>query len=221
MDPAYRLTINGSILTRANLLLWMREFFRTANMSDGYVLEFGVLNGESLAEIWRCLRGPLTHLYGFDSFEGLPETDETRSSAKELMPMFHAGNYRSIGAEGVQTFLKGAGIPQQKLTLVPGFFDQSLPALSPTALVGDKNNCLVVHVDCDLYDSAVPVFKFVTPLVQTGTWLLLDDYWCFRGSPRFGVRKAFEEWLKTNGRWGATEYASYNGFGKAFILHEL
>jgi hypothetical protein len=123
--------------------------------------------------------------------------------------------------DGVKTFLQGAGVPGEKLTLIPGFFDQSLPALSPSALVGDRKTCLVAHVDCDLYDSAVPVFKFISPLVQTGTWLLLDDYWCFRGSPHFGVRRAFEEWLKTNGRWGATEYASYNGFGKAFILHEL
>jgi hypothetical protein len=50
--------------------------------------------------------------------------------------------------------------------------------------------------------------------------LLLDDYWAYRGSPMHGQRRAFDEWMATSSRIGATEYASYGGFCKAFILHE-
>jgi len=224
MQPAYRLTINGSILTRASLLLWMREFFRTSNVPHGYGLEFGVLNGESMAEIWRCLRDPLEFICGFDSFEGLPESRASADAVSDYAPSFVAGNYRSSGVGPVTEFLKGAGIPQNSFELIPGFFSESLAGFNLQPLLDKK--CaglfpLFVHIDCDLYESAQPVFEFVFPLLQTGTWLLLDDYWCFRGSPKHGVRKAFDEWVRLNGRWGVSDYGNYGGYGKAFIVHEL
>jgi O-methyltransferase len=223
MHPAYRLTINGSILTRANLLLWMREFFRTSNVTKGYALEFGVLNGESMAEIWRCLRDPLEHIYGFDSFEGLPESPISQAAVSGFAPSFAAGNYRSVGLTPVTQFLQGSGIPAGCFTLIPGFFNESLPKYSNAHLLGNNTGQfpLLIHIDCDLYESALPVFDFIQPLVQTGTWLLLDDYWCFRGSPKYGVRKALNEWLQSNPRWGVSDYANYGGYGKAFIIHEL
>lgn len=223
MHPAYRLTINGAILSRANLLLWLREFFRTSNITKGYVLEFGILNGESMAETWRCLRQPLEHIYGFDSFEGLPESPISKESVQAFAPLFTAGNYKSIGLLPVSQFLEGSGIPKNKFTLIPGFFDKSLPNFSTSHLTNVKSGQfpLMIHIDCDLYESAIPCFNFISPLVQTGTWLLLDDYLHFRGSPKFGVRRALDEWLKSNKKWGVSDYANYGGYGKAFIIHEL
>ena len=46
-------------------------------------------------------------------------------------------------------------------------------------------------VDCDLYQSTVPVLAFLADLLQDGTVVLFDDWYCFReaddqaAAPRF------------------------------------
>ena len=75
-------------------------------------------------------------------------------------------------------------------------------------------------VDCDIYSSAVDVFAFLTDILRTGTWLLIDDWWCYRGDPTLGVRRAFDEWLNDNGRVGVTLYDNFNGFSRAYICYE-
>jgi O-methyltransferase len=75
-------------------------------------------------------------------------------------------------------------------------------------------------VDCDLYSSSKEVFEFIEPLAITGTWLLLDDYWLYRGHPDHGQRKAFDEWMRSSKRLGYSDYANFNGYGKAVILYE-
>lgn len=63
-----------------------------------------------------------------------------------------------------------------------------LPAVL-SAWANDKNKTALL-VDCDIYSSAVEVFAFITDIVKSGIWLLVDDYWCYRGGdPKLGVRR--------------------------------
>ena len=78
----------------------------------------------------------------------------------------------------------------------------------------------IVVIDCDLYSSTVDVLKFIDDLVVGGTWILFDDYWCFRGSPLHGQQKAIQEWLERNPKLGLNGYCNFNGFGRAFIAYE-
>ena len=221
MEPRYHATVDGNLLSRVSLLRFVRAFAKASEIPPGYVLEFGVLNGTSLVEIWGILRGQITHLHGFDSFDGLPELSEQDQSDLPLMPAFDTGNFRSLSRAKVADWIKAAstGIDDGNLSLHEGFYEKSLPAFDKSRLAG-QGPCLLAHVDCDLYSSSRDVFWFLDDLVTTGTWLLLDDYWCYRGSPHHGQRRAFEEWIAESSRIGATEYASYNGFSRAFILHE-
>jgi O-methyltransferase len=77
-----------------------------------------------------------------------------------------------------------------------------------------------VLVDCDIYSSAIDVFAFLTDVLKTGTWLLIDDWWCYRGDPKLGVRRALDEWLNDNGRIGVTLYDNFNGFSRAYVCYE-
>lgn len=184
-------------------------------------MEFGVLNGSSMVEAWGMLRGLLTHLYGFDSFAGLPQLSKEDSASRALMPAFDEGNFRSMSRERVlETILATThGLDPSIVTLKEGFYDATLPSFDIGQLA-NKGPCLVAHVDCDLYSSSLDVFRFLDRVATTGTWLLLDDYWCYRGSPKHGQRRAFEEWLENSKRFGATPYTPYGGFCQAFILHE-
>jgi O-methyltransferase len=221
MEARFGSTVNGNLLSRGELLQFIRAFARASEIGPGYYMEFGVLNGSSMVEAWGMLRGTLTHLYGFDSFAGLPPGSIQDELSKPLMPAFKQGNFRSMSRDRVEELILAStfNLDSDMVTLSEGFFEESLPSFD-VARLEDKGPCLVAHVDCDLYSSSAAVFRFLDPIVTTGTWLLLDDYWHYRGSPMHGQRRAFDEWMSTSSRIGATEYASYGGFCKAFILHE-
>ncbi|MFZ2956842.1 MAG: TylF/MycF/NovP-related O-methyltransferase [Candidatus Ozemobacteraceae bacterium] len=207
-------------MKRVNLFRWIREFIEVQKMPSGYYMEFGVLNGECMIDAFRQLRGTITHCFGFDSFEGLPELSLQDQNSACYSPVFIKGNFASTGYDFVQTTILGScRMGADELTLVKGFFSDVLP-------VFDKNELkkygvpLVIYIDCDLYSSTVDVLHFIDDLVVPGTWLLFDDYWFFRGSPMHGQQKAIREWLENNPRIGISAYDNFEGWGRAFIVYE-
>jgi O-methyltransferase len=221
LEPRFASSVDGGLLSRANLLRFVRSFFLTSGIERGYYLEFGVLNGQSLIDSYGILRGLITHLYGFDSFAGLPNLSQEDQRSLRLTPSFSAGNFKSLARTTIHDYVVAAtsGLSPERLTLVEGMYACTLPAFDKSAF-DDKGPCLVAHVDCDLYSSSREVFAFLDDVVTTGTWLLLDDFWLYRGSPRHGQRRAFEEWMATSKRIGASEYSSYGGFCRAYVLYE-
>lgn len=218
--PSILPLIQGDLLKRANLFRWIREFIEAMKMPNGYYMEFGVLNGECMIDAYRQLRGVIQHFFGFDSFEGLPDLSSEDQKALKYSSIFNKGNYCSMPVEFVrQNILSSCRMQDNELTLVKGIFSNVLP-------IYDKKNLkemgvpLVIYIDCDLYSSTVDVINFIDDLVITGTWVIFDDYWTYRGSPFHGQQKAIKEWLDSNDRIGLSEYANFTGWGKAFIVHE-
>jgi hypothetical protein len=135
------------------------------------------------------------------------------------MPFWRAGRVRGDTSEGVRRSLVARGLRDDQLTLIPGFYEDTLPQVDMHRFAA-QGACHVCLVDCDLYSSSKLVFKFIEPLLTTGTWLLLDDYWCYRGSPNHGQRKAFDEWIEASHRIGVSEWGNFRGWGKAYIVYE-
>jgi O-methyltransferase len=221
MEPQYASSVDGNLLSKINLLRFIRAFHYSHNMPHGHYMEFGVLNGHGMIAAYSQLRGILTHMYGFDTFAGLPELSGEDNAALDLMPQFRAGNFRSLKAQSVQDFIIGStsGLTPDGISMVEGTFADSLKTFDVAALAA-KGPCLAVNVDCDLYSSSKDVFAFLDGIVTTGTWLLLDDYWTYRGSPYHGQRRAFDEWMATSKRVGTTLYSNYSGFCRAYICYE-
>jgi O-methyltransferase len=218
--PSFALNVSGDLLRKANLLKFIREFIEVSNMPQGYYMEFGILNGEGIVEAYRQLRGVVGHYYGFDSFEGLPELDEQDKKGKEFSPHFTPGNFKSLRREAVYSQLQACTrMTSDELTLVEGYFDKVLPGLDKEKF-REKGVPLCVYIDCDLYSSTIQVLDFIDDLVVPGTWILFDDYWHYRGSPQMGEQKAMRDWINKSSRWGLSDYGNYNGFGRAFIVHE-
>jgi len=220
-EPSYTSTLNGDILSRANLFKWIREFIRVNSLQkNGYYMEFGILNGEGMIQAYRILRGMINHFFGFDSFSGLPRLSNVDKKGENLTPIFYEGNFCGGTKEEVEkNIIKSTGIPDDQLTITPGYFTESLKQFDHQTLK-NKGDLLVCYVDCDLYSSSKDVFVFIEPLVTTGTWLILDDYWLYRGHPQYGQRKAFEEWINNSDRIGYSDYGNFYGYGKAVILYE-
>ena len=55
--PSWYPTVQGDLLSRVNLFRWIREWARAHEIDDFDYFEFGVLNGESVVEAIRQLRG--------------------------------------------------------------------------------------------------------------------------------------------------------------------
>ncbi|ONI73436.1 hypothetical protein ALI144C_41960 [Actinosynnema sp. ALI-1.44] len=140
----------------------------------GLSLEFGVWQGTTLKIIATDRVGDGEDVYGFDSFEGLPE--DWRSG-------FPAGHFTVDGLPDVP----GA-------ELVVGWFDDTLPGFL------DEHPGVVdfLHVDGDLYSSAKTVLDLVGPRLREGSVILFDEFFNFPGWQNHEY-KAWMEYVERTG----------------------
>lgn len=161
------------------------EFAIKSVRLTGQWLEFGVYKGADITVIADHAPGTV---YGFDSFEGLPE-DWTFSQKK--------GRFSLDG-------MVPAGMPKN-VELIKGWFDDTLPAF----LESHPDPVAFLHIDSDLYTSAKTVLTLLESRIVRGTIILFDD---FINYPEWknGESKAFFEFIEATHR----KY-SYIGFASA------
>ncbi len=189
----------------------------------GDVAEFGVFGGVSLALIAKALsfdpKGQQRKVVGFDSFEGLPASEEAHArwapgdcaALHSAHPLAPTGSPVTPGL--VRDLFARCGLPEPALEV--GRFDATLPSAVP----GRYPRLALVHVDCDLYESTRDVLEGIAPALQDGTLLLFDDWFHYKGRPDRGEARAFHEFLERHPEWGAAHYRSYATFCNAFIVH--
>lgn len=199
---------------------WIREFLDKCGISGSYY-EFGVFNGESMCDAYYLLRDQVEKYVGFDSFEGLPEPSDIDKKSILLQPEFCKGNFKSAGFETVQAVILASGLPRDKLVLVKGFLEHTLTKDLQRQLLSSAGKASVVHLDVDFLSSTQQALDFILPFLQTGTWILCDDYWTYRGASSFGTQKALANFLSQHKDIRLQEYCSYRGWSKAFIVEKL
>lgn len=220
LEANYVQGLSGDFIGKNSMFRMIREFARYSKIDDGYYMEFGIMNGDTAVNAYRNLRGYVSHIYGFDTFEGHPEQEEADKVNPEFAPYFFPGNYAAVSEEFCKTNISaGTMLDKDKIHLFKGLFSDTLKAFDKTGLE-DKGFPICAFVDCDLYSSAGVVFNFLTDVLKTGSWLLIDDYWCYRGDPKLGVRHAFDEWIEKNPKIGATFYSNFNAYSRAYICYE-
>jgi hypothetical protein len=139
-------------------------------------------------------------LFGFDSFQGLPE-----SAAEE--GEFRPGWYHA-GYDLVRQHLSRNGIDWGRTVLVPGWFDQTLEPELAERLGIEKAS--VIMIDCDLYSSTRTPLTFCAPLIRDRAVIFFDDWpGDGPGSKELGERRALGEFLTTNPDLSAEERGPY------------
>lgn len=182
----------------------------------GDYLEFGVYRGENFVDAWRSARVTGRRdmrFYAFDSFQGLP--DPARS-AVDRDGEFVKGQF-SAGRTEFERNLHRAGVNKAQVTVVEGFYETSLRDLKPRDIGLEAAS--VVWIDCDLYESTVCALDFVTELVQDGTVVLFDDWYCFRARSDRGEQRACREWLERNPGINLVPYRDFHWAGRAFVVN--
>lgn len=187
---------------------------RNCQMQGDYY-EFGVFQGRSLVYAWYFAKNyglNDMHFYGFDSFAGLPDSKIDKTSD---FTRFDEGNY-SCGMDSVINNLKARDVNLNDITLIPGYYKDSLNKLTKQKLRDSK--AAVILIDSDIYESAMQALEFCTDYIQDGTIIMFDEFYAYKGHPQKGERKALTEWCASK-RIEVTQFYSYPRQGQSFIVH--
>lgn len=141
---------------------------------EGLFLEFGVYSGSTInimADMYKNKQ-----IFGFDSFEGLPE------------------NWNGWSLE--ESFFKTSKLPKVRdnIVLVKGWFNEVLPGF----MEQHREDVAFLHVDCDIYSSAKYVLDSLAQRIKPGTIILFDEYFNYPNWQNH-EHKAFMEFIETTG----------------------
>lgn len=182
---------------------------------EGDYLEFGVFTGSSFCHSIRCCKKMstlnrkllTTRFFGFDSFAGFGALSE-----EDKHPFYTDENFSTSLSQVKKRVEKVA--QNLKFHLVPGFFSDSLKK-GAAALGISKSR--IIFIDSDTYASAAEALTFCLPTIQNGTFIILDDYFSYKGSEDRGVAKAFSEFLE-QGRFSVRHVFVYGMGGTVYVV---
>jgi O-methyltransferase len=168
------------------------------NDLEGDYYEFGVWKGRSFRLAYRRARLRLkAHQFNrmkfvaFDSFEGLPASNDPTLPAQ-----YHSGAYSAPQALFERNILR-AGLPADRLVIVKGWYDDLERTTAEIATL-QNSKIAICYIDCDIYESTVPILDFILPRLQIGSLIVVDDWNRHLTSSKFGIRRAFREWQERN-----------------------
>lgn len=141
------------------------------NFTNNLFLEFGVANGRTLNMIAEIL--PNNKIYGFDSFEGLPE--------------FYLDHKNKILK---QKEFKQTTFPKvnNNCTLIKGLFENTLPDF----LYENSNKQIgFVHIDCDLYGPTLYILRQLNKFFTKGSILLFDEFFSYKNEKFFYLDEGY------------------------------
>ena len=167
----------------------LKKAYEAISLQDGLILEFGVRHGTSIRQLASLTSQPI---YGFDSFEGLPE------------------NWHQESKEVYSTRGKIPKVPAH-VTLIPGWFEQTLPLF----LEKHEEDVALINIDCDIYSSTKTVLDLLSPRIKKGTIIIFDEY---IGNLHWeeDEHKAFMESV-TQYQW-RYEYVFYSAYTKQVVV---
>ena len=152
--------------------------------------------------------------FAFDSFEGLPQPHSETS-----VEIWERGAL-CTPVEQFMELVHVHGIYVDNIITVKGFYDDSLTPQLQRELIESGRKISLTTVDCDLYESAVPVFNFIDPLLQEGAVIYIDDMFAgYKGSPEKGVLKAFRE-FRTRSRFKFIPHMQIGWWGRSYIAYQ-
>lgn len=147
--------------------------------TDGLYMEFGVATGRSLASLRRYI--PLqSKLYGFDSFEGLPEPWLDKPTGS------FATSYRPK-------------LPNTQL--IEGRFQDTVPSFA----ISHPYPVSLIHIDCDLYSSTKVVLEAFYNQIIARSVVIFDELFGYEGFEKheFRALAEFDKPFEVIGRWDA------------------
>lgn len=191
-------------------LFFQRTFdFLTDNRIRGDYLEFGCHRARTFRmALTEARKHNLDEMlfWAFDSFEGLPALEH-----ESAVEHWQAGALKTDARE-FGDMITRHGIYVDRCHAIKGFYADTLPNRRH-----DGAKAALITVDCDLYESAIPVFDFIDGLLQEGTVVYLDDLFAgFKGNPAKGVARAWLEYQRRSA-WRFVRHLDVGWGGRSYI----
>lgn len=176
-------------MTSPERLFALREAVRyiVACNIPGDVVECGVWRGGSMMAAARTLTdcGQLRTLHLFDTFQGMPPPGEVdrdyrgRQAADQLAAQDKATSYvwAYSSLDEVRRNLHSTGYPADRIRLVPGKVEETLPDQAPEQIA-------LLRLDTDWYESTYHELVHLYPRLSVGGVLIVDDYGHWEGARR-------------------------------------
>jgi O-methyltransferase len=201
-------------------ILARQDFFFKAfkaiafNGISGDYAEFGCYDGGTFAMAYKEIKRHKCNgrLWAFDSFQGLPPPE----GDKDRHPQWSEGRM-GVSLEKFRAKCKSRGIPASRYSVVPGFYNETLPNLSPADA---PDNICLAYIDCDLYSSTKSVLEFLKPRLKHGMIIAFDDYFCWSESQISGERRALLEVFADIEDFQLTPYIQFNWAGNSYLVEK-
>ena len=200
-----------TMLTYARLVtLYQEAVFCEKSGIYGDFIECGTWKGGAVAlmALANLRHGSnLRHIHLFDSFEGIPEPDESIDGEKAIQEIKRAGGEakgRLVSVRGFYDRYGGEigtleqnrhlletviGYASSHLHYHKGWFQDTLPKDSP-----EIREIAILRLDGDWYASTKICLEHLYDKVVKGGFVIIDDYGYFEG-----CRKAVDEFIKKKG----------------------
>lgn len=182
----------------------------------GALMECGVWRGGSVVAMILTLQRlgvSDRELYLCDTFSGMTEPSELDTSPFDVPA---AQTFKAAAAEGkrawepvfgdeafnvgqVRSLVESTGYPLERINLVVGPVEETLPAAAPKTLA-------LLRLDTDWYASTKHEMDHLYPRLSPGGVLLIDDYGHWEGA-----RKAVEDHFKERGSRPLLARTDYTG----------
>ncbi|MEI8395488.1 MAG: TylF/MycF/NovP-related O-methyltransferase [Rhodospirillaceae bacterium] len=144
----------------------------------GAVVECGVWRGGAAAlcaATLAWLGDTERAFYLFETFDGFPE--DVREPVFDGSVLTHDNWHRDDVQAVVETNLRATGYPTDRIHLIRGRVEDSLPCRAPETIAH-------LHLDTDCYGSTLHELRTLYPRVVTGGLVSIDDYGHFSDCAR-------------------------------------
>ena len=139
-----------------------------SNSVPGVIVECGVWRGGSsiFAKGVLTANGADRNLYLCDSFEGLPKSVLRQDQA---INWTRSGDYLGVALETVKDNFSRHHLLDEKVKFLKGWFKDTLPKFP-------EDKIAVLRCDGDMYESTMDILNNLYPKVQTGGFVIIDDW---------------------------------------------
>ncbi len=149
----------------------------------GDIAECGVWKGGSMMTIAMTLLALGDNdrdLYLFDTFEGMTvpsekDLDFSNRKASELYVQENGSQWCNASLEEVKQLMYSTGYPKDKIHLIKGRVEETIPKLIPSKLS-------LVRLDTDWYESTRHELNNLFPVLSQHGILIIDDYGYWQGA---------------------------------------
>ncbi len=185
---------------------------------EGDYCEFGVYKGDTFAHMLRYHEVfPGMRFFAIDSFEGLP-APKGIDNENGYTSNFHESEF-AVSEENFLLNVRKRNLPMERVKTIKGWYDKTLN--EKTANDENLKKIACAWIDCDFYESTVPVLNFITDKISIGTLLIFDDWKVYRNMPDKGQQRACAEWLEHNPGLKLNQLYDISHYGRAFTVSGL